>query len=257
MTLRIRSNSRTIGSRGFTLLELLLAITILASISALVAALWTQTSAWAGENGSTLKTMRLPRVLELMRAQWADRRGAFRLNDAGSSVIAEPDRLSFITATPMLFPDWPLVRAQYIVERDYDTAPGAPPAWRLAYIETRLSDLSSPPEEAEDLVAQGKGEETGNYILLSNLASLSLDRFGVGGRSILRKGSRVEQEEENSDSAQKQPSQLQNRTPDEAEDKERWRPFAERFDGLIPAVRIVGDYEGEAFSCVFVIEGSR
>ena len=248
---------RTRPRHGFTLLELLLAITILASISALVAALWTQTSAWAGENGSTLKTMRLPRVLELLQAQWADRRGAFRLDEAGSSVIAEPDRLSFITATPILFPDWPVVRAQYIVERDYDTPPGAPPAWRLAYIETRLSDLSKPPEEAEDLIAQGRGEDAGNYILLSNLASLSFDRFGVGNRSILKNGSRVEAEEENPDPLEKQPSVLQNRTPDEAEDKQKWRPFADPFDGLIPAVRLVGEYEGEAFSCVFVIEGSR
>lgn len=242
--------------RGFTLLELLIAITILASISALVATLWSQTNAWAGENGITHKTMRLPRVRELMRAQWADRRGAFRLSSSGASVVPEPDCLGFITASPMIFPDWPMVRAEYKIERDYDTPAGMPPAWRLAYIETRISDLTKPPEKSEDLLAAGQNEEAGRYVLLSGLSSLSFDRFGVGIRSIRKNGSRVEPEEPSKEQEAQGPS-ITNRTPDKDEDEQRWRPFDEPFDGWIPAVRILGDMQGEAFSCVFVIEASR
>lgn len=256
MISRMSPSLRLAPRRGFTLLELLIAITILASISALVAALWSQTTAWAGENGMTLKTMRLPRVRELMRAQWADRRGAFRLSDSGESVAAEPDKLSFVTATPMLFPDWPLVRAEYSIERDYDTPSGALPAWRLVYTETRLADLSEPPEDAQELINKGMGENVGRYVLLANVASLAFERYGVGDRSIRKKGSLVEPEDPEAKSTDLQ-SLTQNHTPDKDEDEEKWRPFEQKFDGLIPAVRVVGEFQDEAFSCVFVITGSR
>lgn len=256
MTHLCRTRPEAGHSGGFTLLELLLAITILASISALVAALWAQTGAWAGENSLSHKTMRLPRVRELMRAQWADRRGAFQLTPSGSSVVAMPDRLSFVTATPILFPDWPLVRAEYIVERDYDTPAGAPPAWRVAYEETRLSDLGQPPQKVDDLIASGRGDEAGRYILLDGLSVAAFERFGTGDRSIQRSGSLVEPDEPSEDP--KRPiAPAVNIKPDKDEDEQRWRPFELEYGGLIPAVRLTGIYEEEAFSCVFVIAGSR
>lgn len=253
------------GTGGFTLLELLVAITIVASVSALLGALWAQTHRWASENGSSLRAMRLPRVQEFLRAQWADRRGSFKLKDSGESVAAEPGKLSFVTASPMLFPDWPVVRATCIVERDYNTPVGAPPAWRLVYEETKLANLAAPPIDAEKLIAEGKGELVRRFVLLAGLARLEFERFGVGDRSRQKQGSLT-----NESAPVDRPTASDKGDPhitapigtpsgDERrdEDKKKWRRFDEPFRGEMPAVRIVGEYEGEAFSCVFVIAGLR
>ena len=257
-------------ARAFTLLELLVAVTIIASVSTLLAALWAQTHRWAAENGSSLRTMRLPRAQEFLRAQWADRRGSFRLTDSGESVAAEPGRLSFVTASPALFPDWPVVRASIIVERDFETPAGAPPAWKLVYEETKLADLESPPKEAESLIAEGGGELVRRQTLLGGLARLDFERFGVGDRSRQKQGSLTDESAPaprpsaagargGNDEAEGEEGLIGPIGEEERreEDTKRWRGFTQRFRGEMPAVRVVGEYEGEPFSCLFVIAGSR
>lgn len=245
------------GRYGFTILELLLALTILASVFGLVATLWSQTAAWADENTLTFRTMRMARVRDVMRAQWADRRGAFALNDNGLPVVAAPERLSFVTATPLLFPQWPLVRAEYVIERDFDVPAGQPAAWKLVYVETPLSALDEPPLEVEELEQSGQLEKFRRYTLLAGLPRLAFERFGVGERSELKSGSLITTQRDEEDDESNPGDRTQRRALAEDENVERWRPFDKLFIGEIPAVRLVGEREGEEFSCLFVIAGSR
>lgn len=264
----MKSRRRTFR-RGMTLLEVVLAVTILAAMSGLIAAMWTQATRMADDGGGQHRAMRLARVLEMMRSQWADRRTSVKLGRGGSSVTVERAALSFITATAILEPGWPIVRARYVVERDYETGVGALAAWRLVYEELPVVDLESPVEQAGDSgrpLASGErraerpveSPKEKRLILLAGCAELEWERFGKSDRA---EEAEAERAAENAVSESGRPTTTtapkRIAAPTAEERTPEWRPLVGEFRGKTPAVRLVGEFGGKEFACVFVIEDSR
>ncbi len=130
-------------AKGFTLLEVLIATTILASLTVIVAMLWAQTKQWSEEATTHGSALGLQRSLEMLDLQWEHRLVDASLTDGEPGAVRVDDsRLEFITTRGVLFPDWPIVKAAYIAEpldenRIETTNDDATP-WRLVYEETRL-----------------------------------------------------------------------------------------------------------------------
>lgn len=244
------------------MLEVVLAVTILAAMSGLIATLWGQASRMAGDGGSQQRAMRLARVVEMMRSQWADRRTSVSLDRSGASVAIEPEGVSFITATAVLEPGWPIVRARYLVERDYETGIGREAGWRLVYEELPVVAVAE-----EQGVPGLKGEEIRDVperrpesprekrmVLLNGCAELRWERFGRAARVEAAEADRLKSGDEgtNGTDSSKEPA-----ARSEAERTEMWREFEEEWRGKSPAVRLAGQFEGKEFACVFVIGDSR
>ncbi|MCB9838793.1 MAG: prepilin-type N-terminal cleavage/methylation domain-containing protein [Phycisphaeraceae bacterium] len=136
--------------RGMTLLEVLIATTILASLTVIVATLWAQTRQWTEETRTHDTALRLQRALDLLDAQWSGRltNATLPTGEPGAAVV-DGDRLEFTTTESALFPGWPLVRAAYTAVGE-SPLPGAPVEWRLVYEETRLGTTSDPDFSSED-----------------------------------------------------------------------------------------------------------
>jgi prepilin-type N-terminal cleavage/methylation domain-containing protein len=129
---------------GMTLLETLVAATVLASLTTLAATLWSQAARWAGEPALAQGALRNQHAVELLRAQWAARpRGVALVKDQPQRVRVDGERLEFITTRSALFSGWPLVRAAYVIEAEQSRAPGAAQRRRLVYEELRLGRLDA------------------------------------------------------------------------------------------------------------------
>lgn len=131
-----------------TLLEVLIAITILASLTVIVAMLWSQTKRWTDETRTHDTALRLQRALDLLDRQWDRRLVNATLADGEPGAASVDDtRLDFVTTESVLFPDWPIVRVSYIATED--AAPtGQQSRWRLVYEETRLGTTINAGTEA-------------------------------------------------------------------------------------------------------------
>jgi len=151
------------SAQGMTLLEVLIATTILASLTAIVSTLWAQTKQWTDETATHDSALRLQRTLNLLDRQWESRLLDAKLTDGDTSAVrVDEDRLEFVTTESVLFSDWPLVKAVYIATRsveidpeadllaDQDTDADAP--WRLVYEETKLGLASSDAAFSADAV---------------------------------------------------------------------------------------------------------
>lgn len=215
-----------------TLLEVILATTILASITALIAALWTQMRSWSGDAALVHESMTLQRVVDLMQDQWADRRESVALDEEENTVLAGEQGLAFVTSTGILFPDWPLVRVEYTIEIDPDLPPGSGGApWRLLYRETRITDLTGPPPTGTGADGEPLKRE---HVLLGRCRELRFEQFFVASPEAARAA------------GEEAPS----RTGE-------WKTFEDDDEGLTAAVRLLGRHEGDQFSCVFVIRALR
>jgi len=147
-------------ARGMTLLEVLIATTILASLTVVVAMLWSQTKQWTDETRTHGSALQLQRSLDLLDRQWGARLTRVKLADGEEgSVIVDGDRLAFVTTESALFPDWPLVRATYIA-RPTGPAPGS--AWTLEYEEVRLGTTFNAGTEIV-LDAEPQGESLADW----------------------------------------------------------------------------------------------
>lgn len=260
---------------AMTMLELILAITILASITALIAALWGQSRDWARDSTEQFRAVRLQRVLELMRAQWDDRRAAIAPK-AGAvvSAAALPNSVEFYTATPIIFTDWPLVRAAYRIEvvRGFDGAPdtydlvyeeyplrraeqdaaldrdgGRDPA-QLTTAEQVIDDQSRGGAAGSDGLVRLNGRGVSNrLVLLQGCAQLKFERFGALGTpverlGVVRTGERSEGERRRGD-------------VDPIDAQWKWREYDKPIEEQIPVVRLVGEYQMEPFACILVVNG--
>ncbi len=228
--------------RAFTLLEVVLATAVLAAVSTLAAMMFAQARSWNDANASHLKSMRVTRVTELMTRQWADRRSAVPADGAGAKVVATPEELTFVTATPLLHHGWPLVLATYRVEPDPAHLGGAK-RWRIVYEESRISRLATTGDAKETQMDNPAtaDEEPLSTVLLPALSAVRFDRFGP--RFAPEDAQRAMENGETID-------EKRDLTPD-------WRAYDTLFKGPIPAVRISGEHDGKEFACVFVIERSR
>jgi len=233
----ISCGTRGAGRGGFTLLEMLLAVAILSALTLLVALAWTQASAWTDDQSRHAEVMRLQRVAALVRDQWNDRRSAAALDEEGARVAYSPTRLSFVTATPILYPSWPIVEATYEVVRALDVPADEGARYNLVYREARVADLG-------EAVAEGGRDAVREHVLLEHCGWVEIRRYNPPRP-------RAEADEgdgEEFGSIAEEPSGWVEVDP-EAE------PAAPGEEA--PALRIDGSYEGAAFSWVLVVRALR
>lgn len=234
--------------RAFTLLEVLLALSVLSMICLLVGAMWMQARGWSDQNASSHESMRLQRVCELLRSQWADRRTSASLDDDNRRVLATPESLTFITATPILYPDWPLVVSSYEIERQPGSPLGEAALYTLRYSETPLGRL--------DKQTQLVTPSTRTLALLSGVRVLRWERYGAAdsAASLRTSKSSLAAADRSHDDPDAAPAETQTKPEDRVI---RWRTFTAPDNRLIPAVRLLGEYNKEPLSCVFVVEALR
>jgi len=263
--------------RAMTLLELLLALTILASLTILVAAMWSQARRWGDDATSGHRLLRLQRLSELMRVQWSDRRTMIQLGDSADSVGISPNQLTFVTTTAVLFPEWPLVVASYRIEEDPSALAVGQRRYDLVYTETRVAELENAPEppgadsSLDDRVARRR-------VVLKGATDLRWQRYGredpddkpadAPGKTATPASTRGSGPVARADRRPQQqpatPDVPDAEKPGDPEDDRliaRWRdmPVESRLpqDDPTPAVRLIGTYQQEDFACVFVIGASR
>lgn len=260
--------------RGFTLLELILAITVLATLMALIAAAWRNAGDWTRESEVQRRALLLPRVTNLVGSQWAERRTSLDLDKPGSSIHVGPARIEFVTSLPILDRSLPLVVASYLVEND-DSADAPAGTFRLVYSERAIIDTrATQRSEAAEAERAGASSATGfsrvpgldapaprTTILLERCTELALEWYDNGDEAR-RAATRREEELQ-----RQQASDPQRAAETEGSGETERAVAAEKFvppapewklidevpERLPPAVRIRGVHQGEPFSCLMVI----
>ncbi|MCA9292644.1 MAG: hypothetical protein KDA20_02385 [Phycisphaerales bacterium] len=220
---------------AFTLLETLLALTVMASMSVLIAQAF-RVAHDAADGGAHLeRAVQVDRVLRLMQDQWADRRVVKLEGDEPNAqspskpgVTCSEDAVRFITATAILQPEAPLVEASWMVERA-EAEPGAAPSWNLVYQERPITSFRAD-REARSKVSR--------LAVLQGCTSLRLEQFvpvKLDGRSA-------------SDRVIEHLAWI---TPEKSPE------VSGEMQSLPIAVRFVGAYQGEDIACVFAVQALR
>jgi prepilin-type N-terminal cleavage/methylation domain-containing protein len=171
----IRSNR---AQRGFTLLEMLLAVAVIASIAMLGSSMWLQATESSAAAQGRERGLLLQRIGVLMRDQWADRRALDlpgedeRSAELGGARFG-PNAISFDTTRSILLTDAPLVRAEYrIVSREDGSQD-------LIYIEQPVASFSGAGSNGESS-GQPSGEaKRVATALLEGCRAIRMERFGV------------------------------------------------------------------------------
>lgn len=235
--------ARSSQSRAFTLLETILAVSIFSMVMGLVAVMWSQARQWTEDAQREDQSLELTRLVTTIRTQWGDRRSVKPMQPLADSVGLSPDSVTFVTASPVLFPQWPIVRAHYSIERDPYRGTLTEPRYRLIYTETRLPGGADDPLGALDRAGHPMKQST---VLLGGCSELRFERFGTD------QPRRVERTEGSSRRDQDDPAD-----DSDVEKEYRWRPYQYEVEEQIPAVRIVGLHGKERFTCVLVVAPLR
>lgn len=259
---------------GMTLLEVVLAITALASISTLVAALWAQTNDWTNENAAHQTALKLEQTLSLLDEQWDARVLTLSLAGVKKDAIRLDDaKLTFITSAPILFRDWPLVRVSYAIERVGGLAVGDVATYRLRYEETRIRNPASATEDA----SKASQADTRALTLLDRLPELRWERYvdesdsagadaeapppgwaAIGGAVTVAVAKRAGKGDQNQSAGADQtpPSGSVEATPSGSVEK---TPSGSQDGASTPlrAGRLVGVHRGERFAWQFLADPSH
>lgn len=270
--------------RGFTLLEMVLALTIIAALFGLLTAVWRQAGDWSGDAAAHQRALRLPRVLELIRTQWSERRVTIGLERPDQTVVVTPSRIEFVTAVPVLGRA-PIVTAMYVIEPDPD-ARASEPRWRLVYEERGVTDVTVPQRSAaadaqrigarapdtSSRVPGVREEAPSRTVLLAGCRELRWEWYD-DGTSTGKEEARLRREAEalaEQEAAEKgegasaasneaddslSPSRARSRRAED--DAVRWRPLIEDLSSTPGALRLVGEFEGDPFTCLLVVAVSR
>ncbi|MEM8834391.1 MAG: prepilin-type N-terminal cleavage/methylation domain-containing protein [Planctomycetota bacterium] len=270
-------NRRARHTRGFTLLEVLLATAVLASVVALVSTMFVQAHAMADDAVAGSGATRAQRVVQALRTQWATRRSAMVGMSDADAVIVKPNAISFLTSTPLLYPGWPIVEASYTVELDDVTGFAGESRYRLVYEERPVSSIQTEAarwgetDDREDAESRRSfesftpgDERVRAMTMLRASRSLRFERFG---RPVVQEafngnviGGVPADSIESFEAAVAERQADEQTTDGEAISRiEAWRPIPPIADESQNdrAFRLVGSHEGEAFSCVLNGAASR
>lgn len=211
--------------RGFTLLELLLATSVLASMSVLMGTMLVQARNWREDGLRLHDSVALPRVTELLQRQWSQRRV---LSDSGEGFDAEHGQLQFISSAPLLDPQWPLVRVMYKIELSTNQSLSGDAQWNLVYEEHPITDVVSGISGVGFAIARGAALHGNRMVLLESCAALRLEWF-------------------------------EKRVEDDGESFTQWVSIEgdDHAPASTAALRLIGSIQGEPFSCVLATQASR
>lgn len=228
--------------RGFTLLEVLLAITIMASLSALIAGAYAQMSAATDDASRRDRSTRLQHVTQLAAEQWADRRTLFTAaGERLPTLVATEMAVEFFTASPVLFPEWPMVRVRYELAPPPGVARSAIDEGRLAdlvYTETRVTDPTAMPEPG--VVLRDGTPVSASIVLLAGAQDLKIEHFGRSAAAV--EGADAPGLNEEDDSEDVAPA---------------WHGAGVELDRPAVGARLTGRYFEEPLACVFIDRVSR
>ncbi len=159
------------------------------------------------------------------------------------------DSVTFVTASPVLFPDWPLVVAAYRIERSDILQPDRDEPWyALTYTETRVLDPAGAARAGAAFDRTPDERPTSDkLVLLWPVAELAFERFGPD----------VWVEEQRPGPGPG--AAAANAPPSRDAAPHDWWPMRDRhgYRGPIHTVRLVGSFMEERFTCVFAAEPSR
>lgn len=268
-------------ARGFTLIETVLAVTVIATVTALAAMVWASASSHIEGSTETAARSHTQRIVELARAQWASRRVIRTVQSTGSQdeglIAFAHDGVSFVTARSVIFHDWPLVQAVYRVLTDADGKQS------LVYLETRMMDTSGNAPLVGGMGPDGEGR-TGGIVLIEDAEDLRLERFGIGALQLdddawrRRSGINFVFDSDGStaggdvDAVRIRLENGETVDLDVAVERAlygdpyvpsilvpRWRIFdaEDALQERPAAVRITGNWQGGSFTCVFAARASR
>lgn len=268
---------RTRRAHGFTLLEVLLATAVLASVIALVSTMFVQAHAMAEDAVAGSGATRAQRVVQALRTQWATRRSAMVGMSDAEAILIKPDSIAFLTSTPLLYAGWPIVEASYTIELDDVTGFAGESRYRLVYQERPVASVQTEAarwgeaddrEEAESrrsFESFTPGDEGVRAMtMLRASRSLRFERYGrpvqfesFGGNTI--GGVPADSIESFQAAIAEQEADDEPTDAEAVGNLEAWRPIPEVADETQNdrAYRLVGSHEGEAFSCVLNGAASR
>lgn len=239
-----------VSGRGLTLLEMMIALTILASITAGIGIFWGQARAWEADNAEHRGLLRTERALRLVREQWGQRRalGVEGEGDAGGSgVMVTLGGVTFTSARSVLFPGWGLVRVRYAIERAQDGA------YELVCEESRIMDVSAPYDPGTSAIDPRLRPIGGREVLIGDLDGLRLERWGTETGEVRTALTPVATGEDEAGEGEG----LFDEEGSSRDEAEAWRAYDREIEFPVRAVRFVGERGEEVFSCVLVVEPSR
>ena len=273
----------SLGRRAFTLLEVLLAVTVMGMITVLIASMNAQLRDWTERGSERAESVRIQRAIEFMRDQWSS-----RVNTAGGrgeGLLTAPGYLSFVTSAPALDPGAPLVRATYRwVERRtddgnarYDLIYEESPVGRVGP-ERRGRDeaqqdrrargadqpaqqrTESPPRDEQEIQREQTRREAlrarvddpeHTWTLIESCEHGRWERYGQGAIILRNDAAKLEDRAPTSEYALATDAVLR------AQRRPSWRDYDEEIPENARAVRIAGERGKEPFTCVFVTAASR
>lgn len=247
--------ARPRGPWGFTLLEMILSIAIIASVAMLGSSLWIQSAETSSLAQSRERGLLLQRVGALLRDQWADRRalalpGEGEAEQRTGGVRFRPGLIGFTTARPILFTNAPLARVEYLVRERADGL------LDLLYTEQRLLRFDAAPddeERSEPPSVLAEEERRAAIVLLEGCEEIRMERFGPA------QAPDEDAERDTDDGAEPEAEPEPERGG--ALVRSEWAGFAEDPDEQTEhrsdAVRIGVRYRGEEAVWVFVARPSR
>ena len=221
--------------RGFTLLEMVLAIAVLVAVASLGASLWAQASGASVSAQERDRGLKLQRIGGFLRSQWTQRRVLDPLAADADEVSLPRVEISetgvaFPTALAMLFPEAPLVEARYELRR------GIGDGTDLWYIESPITRFG--PDPGAEL--SGRSAAPRRELELLRADSITLERFGPSPQAT---GTQGEEEAE-----------LEAET---TEPEAGWFQFGEQAAARSDALRVTVRYAGEEAVWVLVARPSR
>lgn len=263
MTRRAASFRRFNQRAGMTLLEVILAITALASITTLVAALWAQMRDWTAENASHHVALARERALSLFSEQWDSRVLTVSLGDTGApAVTLDPHTLTFITTTPLFFRQAPMARVVYHVVKKGGMVVGQSAVYHLMYKE---SPVWSPVSAAQSPRALANAQ-TRTLTLFDHADDLRFERWfdesdtSNADRSSIAVGWRVVEDE--LDIQSQEPPKTDAKSAGAAVDSNPNQPnqpavSSQNIHTPWRAGRLVGVIQGDSFAWQFLAGRSR
>ena len=263
--------------RAFTMLEVVIAVTVMGLLTLLISALNAQLRDWSEDAAESAQTLTVQRAVEFMRDQWS---GRVQISGRDPSLQTSPEYVSFVTSRPALDPSFPVVRATYrwapresdrgetVYDLLYEETPVAGIAIdrrreksdeeeqenEQSERQTRADDADEQAQEEADARDRVRAEidaPAHTWPLIKGCSKGEWERYGQGG-IVLRND-----EASLTGASPTAEYTLAGGDVIREEREQKWRAYDEEIPKTARAVRLSGEHGEEVFTCVFVTADSR